>query len=363
MKKKWLRYSLTALIILLILFALSRFEAQSLLESVQRIPLWTVLVLFGLQIVTQLLISFQWYKIAKFSKACVSFRDMFYINCQGSVIDSITPGVKIGGEVARAVQISAMGNCSGEQAAAVVALQKLFSLSAFFFINLFALGYIAGQVALNIFLQLIIFGVLLLFLLLFLSIFLAPYKIKAYLKKRLHATAVRSKEKADATSASFAMRERGKRESGISRMLKVKSFFLAFLALLEQIIFLRKNTKTWVALLLLSLLIWLLYPLKMYLLTIQMQNSAHAVYIGAITYVSYLVAMIPIFPGGLGGFEGTMTGLLLAAGTEQSDALIITVLFRFVTFWFVMLFGLVFIAFHKIAARFAEKKTLKRPEE
>ena len=282
-------------------------------------------LLIGLQIVSQLLVNLQWHQIAKFTDADVSFGNMFYINCQGAVMDSITPGVKVGGEVTRAVQISRRGNCSGEQAVAVVALQKLFSLSAFFFMNLFTVGYLIGRVPLFQvrYIQFFVYGILLLFLLIFASIFIAPGRIKVYLQAR--------------------------KNSRFSWARRVRGFLLM---LLDQVISIRGNTKAWVMLSLLSFFIWLLYPVKMYLLAIQFFPDAHAVYIGAVTFASYMVAMIPIFPGGLGGFEGTMSGLLLTMGFEVSDAVVVTVLFRFVTFWFVMLLSLGFIVFRKIALRF-----------
>ena len=321
MKKKWL---FTALLVPLLLFALSRLDAQSLLHSVKQIPLWLAASLVGLQIVSQLLVNLQWHQIAKFTDADVSFGNMFYINCQGAVMDSITPGVKVGGEVTRAVQIGRMGNCSAEQAVAVVALQKLFSLSAFFFINLFTVGYLIGRVPLLQvrYVQFLVYGILLLFLLLFAGIFFAPQRIKAYLQTRENPR--------------------------FSWMRRVRGFLLT---LLDQVASIRKNTKAWVMLSLLSLFIWLLYPVKMYLLAVQFFPDANAVYIGAVTFASYMVAMIPVFPGGLGGFEGTMSGLLLAMGLEVSDAVVVTVLFRFVTFWFVMLLSLGFIGWRRFFAK------------
>jgi len=99
---------------------------------------------------------------------------------------------------------------------------------------------------------------------------------------------------------------------------------------------------------LLALFIWSMYLVKMYLLVVQFSPDTHVLSVGAVAFASYMVAMLPIFPGGLGGFEGTMSGLLLAMGFVRSDALVITVLFRFITFWFVMLLSLIFIGFYKL---------------
>lgn len=268
---------------------------------------------------TQLLVNLQWYKIAKLAGAPFSFGSMLYVNCQGSVIDSITPGVKFGGEVTRAVQISRIGHCSGEQAAAIVALQKLFSLSAMFLLLLFAVGYLVDDVPwLSRHTQFIIYGVLLIFLLLFFTVFFAPHRIEKHIQ--------------------------AKGNPRYSWMRKVRGFFLA---LLNQIKIVRGNKSAWAMLSFLSLLIWLLYPVKMYILAVQFYPGANIAHVTAITFAAYMVALLPIFPGGLGGFEGTMTGLFVAMGIVISDAAVMTVFFRFATFWLVMLVSLVYIAFYK----------------
>jgi uncharacterized protein (TIRG00374 family) len=86
----------------------------------------------------------------------------------------------------------------------------------------------------------------------------------------------------------------------------------------------------------------------MYLLAVLFLPSVNILFLGAVTFVSYLAAMIPVFPGGIGAFEGTMSALLLTMGFGQSDALVITIIFRFITFWFVLLGSLGFIGVHKV---------------
>jgi uncharacterized protein (TIRG00374 family) len=296
MRKKWL---LAALFILLLLFALSRLDAESLLHSIGQIPLWMALLLAGLQIVSQLLVNAQWHIIAKQCESPIYFHEMFHINCRGAVMDSVTPGVKIGGEITRALLIAKAANCSKQQSAAIVALQKLFSLSALFTIQLFAVGYVvSGTPVLS-------YGILLLFLVFFAAIFFMPHKIQARLKKGFMHT------------------------------------------LLSHVGHIRKQKRVLLLLALLSFTIWLLYPAKLLLPALQFMPGANPVHLGAIAFVAYMVAMIPIFPGGLGGFEGAMAGLLLAAGFSASDAAVVTILFRFITFWLVMLMSLAYIIYRK----------------
>jgi len=318
MKKKWL---LIAILLLLLLIILLRFDGREVVRSITQMPLWLVLLLFGLQIVSQLLVNFQWYKMAQMTHITISFWDMFEINSQGSMIDSITPGVKIGGEVTRAIQISRMSHHSGEHSAAVVALQKIFSISALFIILLISLGYLIGEVPWfsSSSIQVVVYGVLLLYLALFGGLFFVPEKLKAVLEK--------------------------KQESHFLWLVKIKHFLLILLAHMAKI---RENKRAGMMLVCLSLFIWFLYPFKMYLLVLPFYPEANVLQIAAITFAAYLVAMLPIFPGGLGGFEGVMSGLLISMGLTLSDAAVITIFFRFVTFWFVMLVSFIFVTFRKL---------------
>ncbi|MCL2745719.1 MAG: flippase-like domain-containing protein [Coriobacteriia bacterium] len=275
------------------------------------------------------MLNVQWYQIAKFAQLDISFRDMLRINCQGSIIDSVTPGVKIGGEVVRAVQISRAGKCSGEEGAAIVAVQKIVSLSTFIFVNLFVVGYLVGiapflQVR---YLQVGIYGVLGGLLLLFVGVFL-------FADRLLFFTRGRGAQLSCSSPSKWAQMR-----------IKAQGFMIVTLS---QILLLRGNVKLCVSLLVLSFLVWLMYPLKMYILIAQLYPDTSIAVIAAITFTAYLAALIPLFPGGLGGFEGTMVTLLVATGLAQSGALVATILFRFITFWLVMVFSLAYLALDKI---------------
>ncbi|MCL2837677.1 MAG: flippase-like domain-containing protein [Oscillospiraceae bacterium] len=264
------------------------------------VSMQVIILLVGLQIISQILVNLQWCKIAKFANVPISFRDMLYINAQGSVMDSITPGVKIGGEITRAVQMSRKCGIEKGQSAAIVATQKLFSISAFLLLCLLTVGFLQAQYT-----QYVVYGILALVVLILLAALFMPKRWRNI----------------------FA----------------------------EQAKFLRQNPKTSLMFFGLSLLIWLIYPVKMYILAAQFLPDVNIIYIAGITFVSYMVGMIPIFPGGLGGFEGTMTGLLLTLGFSVSGAALVAVLFRFITFWLVMILSFGFIAFCKIRNRGARR--------
>ena len=246
----------------------------------------------------------------------ISFFRMFYVNCQGAIMDSITPGVKFGGEVTRAVQISRFADCTPEKAASVVALQKLFSMSSLFFILLFVVGFLFNETAFlsSLFLQIMVYGGLLAVLLLFGAIFCAP----VFLKSKLES-------------------------SGTPRFKWVRRVKAFMYTLFEQVIKIRGDMKKCLLLLLLAFFIWFLFPVKLYITAILFIPDISPIFVGATAFSAYMVALIPVFPGGLGGFEGVMTGLLTIGGFQISDAAAVTIFFRFITFWFVMLGSLIFV--------------------
>jgi len=331
-KSPWLLYVKIAVVVTVVVFlvlAVRQFDMQSLLDSIRQIPVWSVALLFAAQIVTQLLINTQWHQIAKNFKSPISYSQMLYINAQAELIH-IAPGGHVGCDVFRAVQINKGGNCTGEQSAAVVAIQKLFSLSAFFTISLVSIGVFIGRVPWlqGTGFQFLLYGLLLLILILLGCIFIMPHKMAVVLSKKWQ------------------------KPPRFKWTGKLRGFALVSL---EHIVYLRKHPKLMLGLAILALSIWTLYPLKMYLLATQLIPDINIIYVAAATFLSYTVAMIPIFPGGLGGFEGTMTALLLFIGFAQGGAIVITVLFRFATFWFVVLMSLIFMAFYRMFKKMFKK--------
>jgi len=294
MKKK----ILLAVLLVFLVVALLNLDIQGIAHSIMQISVWTVLLLIGLQIFTQLLVNLQWFSIARVSGIKISFWDMFYVNSQGAVVDSITPGVKFGGEVTRAMRLSKVCDATTPQSAALVTLQKIFSMSAFLLFCLVSAVFLLGEMP---YLWLILSGFAVLIALICLAVFLFRKRIKEYVS-----------------------------------------------ALKENLATIRSKPGFCVLMCLLSVLIWFLYPLKLLLISYSFMAGADVLFIAATTFAAYLVALIPIFPGGLGGFEGTMSALLVSVGFVLNDALAVTVLFRFFTFWFVLLLSLVFIGVYKI---------------
>ena len=306
MKHKWI---FPSILILLLAIALWRLDMAELWRSVRQIPLWLLAVLALMQVLTQLLINLQWYAISNHAGVRVKFWQMVYVNSCGAVVDAITHGVKVGGEVARVVRLKKVTACSAEQAVTVVAIQKMFSFTVFLGLCLLATGFIITEAS---HIWMVLVGIIALVALVVTVLLVLRQKLRRF-----------------------------------------------FRILREQLRALKQNRKLFFGLCLLSLFIWILYPLKMYLLAVEVSNIS-VIYVTAATFTAYAMALFPIFPGGLGGFEGATTGLLLAFGLAIGDAVAITVVFRFITFWFVMLLALgVIIARNSIRACKKREKDVK----
>lgn len=82
-----------------------------------------------------------------------------------------------------------------------------------------------------------------------------------------------------------------------------------------------------------SLALWGLYPLKLFLIG-YFVGIPLAIPLAVIaTYSAYIVALLPLTPGGLGVYEAGMTAVLTATGIPVVSAVTLTLLLRVVTFW------------------------------
>lgn len=70
--------------------------------------------------------------------------------------------------------------------------------------------------------------------------------------------------------------------------------------------------------------------------------------IAAITFLSYIMGMIPILPGSIGSFEGAMLVLLAIRGVSMEVGVSIAFVFRFTTFWFEFLVSCLILALNSV---------------
>lgn len=322
-KKKLFQIFGILILIIFFVFFIKNVDFNELYGQIQKISLPVMLLLLFLQVITQLLLAVQWHQISKnFIEDC-TFLKMLFILTTGSVVEAITPGAKIGGEVARLYYLKKEFNCSTQTATHIIIIQKSISMSVLFGICLSAFWYVCENVKFFLppaskMLISIVFVMLLLFFIVFLFFSGQIAKI------------IETKE--------------GKITKKIYNITKSYS---------ENIKTLTK--KQWLIQFTISTFVWVLFPFKMLILVNSMNMHINPILIVSITMSAYMMAMLPITPGGLGTFEASLVALFnfLPISTEMS--ITIAVVFRFVTFWFVIIFSAVYVFFYKRRGIFAKK--------
>lgn len=271
-----------------------------------------------MQLVTIFLINFQWQKIARQIGAKVSLGKVFYMNMAGTFVESVTPAVKAGGEAVKVVLLRSHLGFSLSRATALVGLQKAVSLSSFLLLTMFSLlwflltvkmeGYLVSILMASLLFLVLCLAILALFLLL-------PHKMQVVLQ----LLPARFKFKTKIEAAAVALHEEMK---NVFRQKKELVFHLVF-----------------------ALLIWLLFAVKAYFIAWAFNMEIGFPAMAVVTFLTYMIAMVPISPGGLGTFEGSMIFLLAPLGIPLHEAIALALVLRFVTFWFVFLISALFLGY------------------
>lgn len=308
-------------IVLLVCFLFkNRDNLLEVIDYLKQIPLQILALLLILQILTQLLLALQWYKISQGILEKPSFSKMLYILTTGSVVEAVTPGAKIGGEATRLYYIKKYFGCNTDIAVNIILIQKSISMSVLFSICLISFIYFTTTVA-NYFstaVQILIGCTCLLMIALMVWLLFFTDKLISLLSKS--------------------------KKAWISKLNKWVISYNSSLSTLSK--------KQWLYQYGISFLVWILFPFKMFVLTETMLGETNFFVVLAITMISYMIGLIPFTPGGIGTFEGSMVSLfyIVYASRLLDSSLFwtITIVFRFVTFWFVMLISLIFVLVWKI---------------
>lgn len=316
---------LTTLALAVVIYIVIKTDFSAIWAEIKALPLWVLAVLIGLQLVTQFTLNYQWYRLCKVLGLRANFFRLLAINAFGMVADAITPGEKVGGEVARVVQLNRMLGFDTKQSTSLVTIQKSLSLTALIILNIVALFTLSNHFE---FLKplptrIVLYTVLGLLAIFFLYLLFFTSRMNTWVQKR---------------------KPNGK------IMTWIKSWMNSFATDTKQI---SKNPREWVFQLFLSFGIWVLFPMKLLILVSQFGKVGILILFAA-TFVSYFAAMIPLLPGGLGTFEATMSGILIVYGLTLQESVAISLVFRFITFWFVVLFSLVVIAIWKVHVKIRE---------
>ena len=307
----------------LMLLVIWSVDYKLMFDNLTKISLKALGIICSVQLFTILLINLQWKHLAKVSGLKIRFKDILYVNMYGTIAESITPSVKAGGEFLKGYILKDKFNIPYSKGSALIVLQKTISMIVFLFMNILAaflfLYYVSHEKS---HFKLLIFALIFVFLLIFLMIFsIINPRVIVIMASKIPFIRKKHIKKLDGGLTTY--------KSTIIKVFKQKK------ALFFQLI--------------LSLIIWNLFPLKAYLVSAYLSINISYIPILAVTYLTYMIGMVPLLPGGLGSFEASAVLFLSSMGIETYEALAFTLIFRFITFWFVFLVSGIYVLLHKIA--------------
>lgn len=312
MKKAILLFVGILLIGLIVHFA----DTGEILYHLENISVVQIVFLCTLQMVTIFLNSFQLYTLANLLNIPVALGKIFSVYMRGTFVESVTPSVKAGGEATKIYLLTKELNIPLGESSALVALQKTISFLAFLSINVFTMSWFIirlGTAAEQSRLLIGTFGLLLLIFVGILSFIFWPKKEYLFLGK-------------------LPLKE-SRRDKLVGALVNFEKNFRKILA----------RKKAMVFQFLLALFIWSFFALKAYLVVGFLEIPLNFIEIAVVTYLTYMVGMLPLLPGGLGSFEGSMVFFVAPLGIGISSGITLAIVLRFVTFWFVFLVSALYL--------------------
>lgn len=308
--------------LILMLPVLWSVDYKLMFDNLTKIRLIEMCIVFSVQLFTILLINLQWKHLAKASGLKIRFKDILHVNMHGTIAESITPSVKAGGEFLKAYILKDKFNVPYSKGSALIVLQKTISMVVFLFMNIIAvflfLCYVSHK---ENYFKILVLALLFLILLIFLMIFsIINPKAVVILVSKIPFIKEKNIKKLDGGLTTY-------------RSTMEKAF---------------KQKKVLFYQLILSLVIWNLFPLKAYLVCVYLSIDINYIPILAITYLTYMIGMVPLLPGGLGSFEASAVLFLSSMGVTAYESLAFALIFRFITFWFVFLVSVIYILLHKV---------------
>jgi hypothetical protein len=299
MKRAYKAIITLVLVVLLVSFARSiDFEAFA---RALNLPFKIVATLVILQLVTVLIIGHQWYVLIKKNQFNASFSKIIEITMMATLIESITPSVKAGGEGVRAFMFNNDLDIPFRKTTSIIFMQKSLSLATFIVFFLASLPHVRYyQFELTIKPVLVIMSALVV-------IVVGYFIIKLINKFKLFISDV------------------------IKTTKKMYKYNIVTYLVSSNII------------------MWLLYPIKVSLLVYYFSLPLSFSQIAIVTFISYGASMLPTTPGSVGTFEGVMILGFLSMGVELEVATVIALATRFFTFYLVVIVSVIYTLAKKLS--------------
>ncbi len=318
-KEKIIKILCHILIVALFVYLIDNTDFDDMFIELRRTEPFILISVVLLQFITQLLLIIQWHRITKNVIGQSIISKMVYIFTKGSLIEAITPGAKIGGEASRLYYLKKEYACETNEAVNIILMQKSISMSVLMLVCVICLLDISNHMKrfLPLPVQFIISAV-------FLGLVMAMIG-SLFFSRRL----IRFLENP---------------KSNFSK--KIKKYMQSYSNAVSKL-----GKKEWIIQFSISMAVWLLFPVKMFILAQSFGIRLDFEHTTAVTMTSYMMGMLPITPGGLGTFEGTMLALLSLFSVKKSAGIAVTLIFRFITFWLVIIASVVYSGIYDILKR------------
>jgi uncharacterized protein (TIRG00374 family) len=301
-----------------ILFFFSRvIDMNELLSSLSKVSIGLLILLGIAQLITQALLAYKWRLLIKRAGHKIAFIRVFAINLAGAFVENITPAARLGNEPAKAYFLHKEG-APLKDVMAIAVLDKYLGILPFIILAFLSCLYVVWRFTLPLFLVITMFTVLLaLTALLVLGI--ALYKHDNAIAKVLYK------------GRRVIQRFKPLSETDITNM--IDNFKISVWEIISNKAILAQS-------IVLSIVIWLLYPLKIYFIFHTLGSDVTFGVVACITFIAYLTGMVPALPGGIGIFEGSAILLYSIMGIPLAEATVAVLIGRAFTFGLVTLMGM-----------------------
>ncbi len=302
---------------------------EEIYAALKKVSAELMMLLVLLQFITLVALAGQWQYLLKKVNCPLSLGHVLAINLAANYIESVTPSVKLGGEAAKVYLLKRYSSLEYDFLSGILLALKFFSLLPFVLLSALA-------VTLAIyFLNFPVIGLYAFAFLAFFFIMIAALYYKKDAKKYCLTGRLQYKKNHDRAEKEVTpplklipAKIARKLESAAAFINRASSYARSLTTPAETM-----------ALIAISALIWILYPVKVFLITGMMGLEVGFLAVIIVTFTAYLVSMVPLLPGGLGTFEGTMVLMLTGLGIAPAEGLTVALLSRFITFWIPLLWS------------------------
>lgn len=281
---------------------------------IQQANLYVLFLLCLLQVGTLALTAYIWHYLLGKRAPGYPFTRVFAMYLGGNFVESVTPAAKLGGEAARVYLFRQLTSLPYTKISGVLLAHKYISLLPFVILCALMLALSVSSFELPLF-----------FVASFVALLALFAAVAMLMRGRRRVPAQPDREH------SSTLKEGGRRH----KWQRVVTFLETSAAEARSLATKREQ----LALFAISLCVWALYPVKVYLVTLMLGLEVNFLIVAMATYSAYMVSMIPLLPGGLGTFEGSMALIFALSGLSPAAGLAVAFLTRLVTYWFSLLFS------------------------